>query len=66
MYQTPEQSPRRVNTNAPWRPEMESQPRDFRQNANNEMSDENNSQSSQASMISRWSERDIYKKIQDI
>lgn len=66
VYQTPEQSPRRVNTNAPWRPEMESQPRDFRQNANNEMSDENNSQSSQASMISRWSERDIYKEIQEL
>ena len=69
VYQTPEQSPRRVNTNAPWRPEMESQPRDFRQNANNEMSDENNSQSSQASqasMISRWSEKDVYKKVQDM
>ena len=34
---------------------------DFRQNANNEMSDENNSQSSQASTISRWSEK-IYIK----
>ncbi len=69
VYQTPEQSPRGVNTNVQWRPEMESQPRDFRQNANNEMSDENNSQSSQASqasMISRLSERDIYIKVQDM
>lgn len=66
VYETPEQSPRRVNTNAPWRPAMESQPRDFHQNANNEMSGENNSQSSQSSMISRWSEKDIYKKVQDM
>ena len=33
---------------------------------NNEMSDENNSQSSQVSMVSRWSERDIYKEIQEL
>ena len=66
VYRTPEQSPRRVDTRVPF------------QNPNNEMSGENNSQSSQqsqqsqetqqsqSSMISRLSEKDVYKKVQDM
>ena len=67
VYETPEQSPRGVDTNAQWRPEMESQPRDFRQNPNSESELESqNTQDTQDTAFSRQNAKHIYDKIEDI